>query len=44
MDVACLDFQKTFDKVPYKRWIFKVHGIGNDVFNWIENGLQTEDT
>ena len=45
MDVVHLDFQKAFDKVSNKRLLLKLkaHGIGNDVINWIENGLHTED-
>ena len=36
-----LDFQKAFDKVPHQRLLLKlkVHGIGNDVINWIEKWL-----
>ena len=41
MDVVYLDFQKAVDKVPHQRLILKlkVHGIGNDVINWIEKWL-----
>ena len=35
MDVAYLDFQEAFDKVPHQRLLLKLkaHGIGNDVIN-----------
>ena len=41
MDVVYLDFQKALDKVPHQRLLLKlkVHGIGNDVINWIEAWL-----
>ena len=41
MDVAYLDFQKAFDKVPRQRLLLKlkVHGIGNNIINWIEEWL-----
>ena len=41
VDVAYLNFQKAFDKVPRQRLLLKLkaHGIGNDVINWIENWL-----
>ena len=41
VDVVYLDFQKAFDKVPHQRLLLKlkVHGIGNDVINWIEKWL-----
>ena len=41
VDIAYLDFQKDFDKVPHQRLLFKlkVHGIGNYVINWIEKWL-----
>ena len=41
VDVAYLDFQKAFDKVPHQRLLLKLkgHGIGNDVINWIEKWL-----
>ena len=32
VDVAYLDFNKAFDKVPHQRL---AHGIGNDVTNWM---------
>ena len=45
VDVVYLDFQKAFNKVPHQTLLLKLkaHGIGNDVINWIENGLHTED-
>ena len=45
VDVVYLDFQKVFDKVPHQRLLLKLkaHAIGNDVINWIESGLHTED-
>ena len=41
VDVVYLYFQKAFNKVPYQRLLLKlkVHGISNDVINWIENWL-----
>ena len=41
VDVVYLDFQKAFDKVPHQRLLLKlkIHGIGNDVINWIEKWL-----
>ena len=41
MDVVDLDFQKAFDKVPHQRLLlkFNIHGIGNDVINWIQKWL-----
>ena len=41
VDVIYLDFQKAFDKVPHQRLLLKlkVHCIGNDVINWIEEWL-----
>ena len=41
VDVVYLDFKKAFDKVPPQRLLLKlkVHGIGNDVNNWIEKWL-----
>ena len=35
VDVAYLDFQEAFDKVPHQRLLLKLkaHGIGNDVIN-----------
>ena len=38
VDVVYLDFQKAFNKVPHERLLLKlkVHGIGNDLINWIE--------
>ena len=41
MDVVYLDFQEAFDKVPHQKCLLKLkaHGIGNDVFNWIEKWL-----
>ena len=41
VDVVYLDFQKAVDKVPHQRLLLKlkVHGIGNDVINWIEKWL-----
>ena len=36
-----MDFQKAFDKVPHQRLILKLkaHGVGNSIFNWIEQWL-----
>ena len=41
MDVVDLAFQKAFDKVPHQRLLLKlnIHGIGNDVINWIKKWL-----
>ena len=41
VDVVYLDFQKAFNKVPHQRLLLKlkVHGIGNDIINWIEKWL-----
>ena len=37
VSVVYLDIQKAFDKVPHQPFLLKlkVHGIGNDVINWI---------
>ena len=42
VDVIYLDFQKAFDKVPYRRLLSKVRALGIDgmVANWIENWLR----
>ena len=41
VDVIYLDFQNAFDKVSHQRLLLKlkVHGIANDVINWIEKWL-----
>ena len=41
VDVVYLEFQKAFDKVPHQRLLLKlkVHGIGNDVINWIKEWI-----
>ena len=41
VDVVYLDFQKAFDKVTHQKLLLKlkVHVIGNDVINWIEEWL-----
>ena len=41
VDVIYLDFQKAFDKVPHKRLMVKVRGMGfsDKICNWIENWL-----
>ena len=41
VDIVYLDFQKTFNKVPLQRLLFKlkVHGIDNYVINWVEKWL-----
>ena len=41
VDLVYLDFQKTFDKVPYERLMVKVnaHGIQGDAARWIRNWL-----
>ena len=41
VDVVYLDVQKVLNKVPHQRLLLKqkAHGIGNDVFNWIEKWL-----
>ncbi len=41
LDIAYLDFQKVFDKVPHNKSMFKVKQLGIDcnVHNWIENWL-----
>ena len=41
VDVAYLDFQKAFDKVPHQRLILKLksHGVGNSIINWIKQWL-----
>ena len=46
VDVVYLDFQKAFDKVPHQRLLLKLkaHGIGNDVINWIEKWINTQNT
>ncbi len=41
LDIVYLDFQKTFDKVPHSKLMFKVRqlGINGNVHNWIKNWL-----
>ena len=41
VDVAYLDFQKAFDKMPHQRLLLKLKALGicNDIFNWIEKWL-----
>ena len=41
VDIVYLDFQKAFDKVPYKRLLAKIkaHGIDGNVYLWLENWL-----
>ena len=43
LDLVYLDFEKAFDKVPYRRLSKKVeaHGIGGFVLQWIENWLSS---
>jgi len=45
IDVIYLDFQKVFDKIPYKRLMMKINAIGitGDVFNWIEDWLNDRE-
>ena len=45
VDINYLVFQKTFDKVPHQRLLFKLkaHGIDDGIVDWIENGGLTED-
>ena len=45
VDVIYLDFQKAFDKVPHKRLMLKVCGLGVDgkVGNWIESWLSNRE-
>ena len=40
-DLILLDFSKAFDKVPYKRLLYKIHyyGVRNNINHWIENFL-----
>ena len=42
VDVAYLDFQKAFDKVPHKRLLAKLsaHGIDGNVLSWIKSWLE----
>jgi len=44
VDVIYMDFQKAFDKVPYRRLLMKLdaHGIVGNIFMWIENWCQIE--
>ena len=41
VDFVYLDFHRAFDNVQHQRLLLKlkVHGIGNDVINWIEKWL-----
>ena len=41
VDIIYLDFQKAFDKVPHKRLLIKLRGLGIDgtLLRWIENWL-----
>jgi hypothetical protein len=41
-DLIRLDFSKTFDKVPHKRLLYKIHfyGIRNSVHSWIADFLE----
>ena len=41
VDIIYLDLQNTFDKVPHQRLLLKlkVHGIGDDIIDWIETWL-----
>ena len=41
VDVFYLDFSKAFDRVPHQRLLakLKAHGIGGDIFKWIEAWL-----
>ena len=41
VDIAYLDFQKAFDKVPHKRLMQKVRALGIDgkIADWIEDWL-----
>ena len=41
VDVIYLDFEKAFDKVPYRRLLSKLRalGVGGEVARWIENWL-----
>ena len=38
VDIIYLDFQKTFDKVPHKKSLFKLkaHGNGDGTIDWLE--------
>jgi len=40
-DVTYLDFQKAFDKIPYRRLFIKLdaHGIVGSILMWIKNWL-----
>jgi len=42
VDVVYMDFQKAFDKVPFRRLMSKVRalGIGDEISHWIENWLR----
>jgi hypothetical protein len=42
VDVIYLDFQKAFDKVPHKRLLHKVKGMGieGDLLHWIQDWLK----
>ena len=41
IDVACLDYRKVFDSVPYERLLIKLEGYGvkNPILGWIRNLL-----
>jgi hypothetical protein len=41
VDIAYLDFQKAFDKVPHKRLLIKLNsmGIQGNLLQWVENWL-----
>ncbi len=41
LDIVYRDFQKSFDKVPHNKLMFKVKqlGIDGNVHNWTENWL-----
>ena len=42
INMAYLDFQKAFHKVPHKHLISKIeaHGIGGKIMNWIKDWLR----
>ena len=44
VDVIYLDFGKAFDKVPHKRLMVKVHGIGGKIWGWIDDWLNLQMT
>ena len=41
IDIILLDFTKTFDNVPHRRWLTKLlhYGIGGYTHKWIETWL-----